>query len=94
MAWAFLKLVGGHGNPNTYKKCRLQLYRYPYRKRQQRVSPQSMEDGVNGIQVIPIIIDNYGIKVFTLDLPCMEFSAKSSVPQYTLRNCQGCVSTS
>lgn len=94
VAWAFLKLVGGHGNPNTYKKCRLQLYRYQHRKRQQRVSPQSMEDGVNAIQVIPIIIDNCGITVFTLDLPCMEFSAESNVPQYTLHNCQGCVSPS
>ena len=93
VAWAFLKLVGGHGNPNTYKKCRLQLFQYPHRKRQQRVSPQPMEDGVNGIQVIPIIIDNYVIPIFTIDLPCMEFFAKSNVLQYTLCNCQGCVSS-
>ena len=52
VAWAFLKLVGSHGNPNTYKKCRLQLYRYPRKKRQQRISPQTIEDGKNGIRVI------------------------------------------
>ena len=80
VAWAFLKLVGGHGNPNTYKKCRLQLYQYPRRKHQQRVSPQTMEDGINGIRVIPMIIDNYVITIFTIDLPCVEFSVKSNVP--------------
>ena len=52
VAWAFLKLVGGHGNPNTYKKCRLQLYQYPRKKRHQRISPQSIEDGTNEIRVI------------------------------------------
>lgn len=51
VAWAFLKLVGGHGNPNTYKKCRLQLYQYPRNKRHQRISPQSIEDGTNGIRI-------------------------------------------
>ena len=52
VAWAFLKLVGGHGNPNTYKKCRLQLYQYPHQKRQQRVTPQFKENSISGIQVI------------------------------------------
>ena len=55
VAWAFLKLVGGHGNPNTYKKCRLQLYRYPQKKRQQRISPQDAESQRNSIRVILLI---------------------------------------
>lgn len=93
VAWAFLKLVGGHGNPNTYKKCRLQLYQYPYKKRHKRISPQTVEEGANGIRVILLAIIYDIILYFVIDLSYMEFFAKNNISQYTLCNSQGGVFT-
>ncbi|KAH6565989.1 hypothetical protein BASA60_009638 [Batrachochytrium salamandrivorans] len=36
VAWAFLKLVGAHGQSNTEQKMRLQLFKYPWWLRQGR----------------------------------------------------------
>jgi len=79
VAWAFLKLVGGHSNPNTYKKCRLQLYQYPRKKRQQWISPQTVEEGA-GIKVVLVLYYYLIIMVyFGIDLSYMEFFAKNSI---------------
>jgi len=52
VAWAFLKLVSSHGNPNTYKKCRLQLYRYPRMRRRRKILPQEERNDIEvGIHV-------------------------------------------